>query len=121
MKNEKIFEDDNIIIYHDLKGYDFEYHIENKKDEQLVYYLNGIDMYLTFRPYDFLNFLGGETDNDIIRCFKEGDAELYNFSNDIYNFYKELEEKESKKEKIDLKYVKWRLYWLEDVAKKIFE
>jgi len=77
MTTEKIFENENIIIWHDLKGYDFEYHIENKTYKKIVYFLNELDDYVVLESKDYINYFGGDYDKQVIDSFLNNNYELF--------------------------------------------
>ena len=59
MKLEKIFENDDFIVWKDNKGFDFAYDIENKTDNKLIIHYGDDDS----------NVIGIITSGHSIRCF----------------------------------------------------
>ena len=122
--NEKIFENENIIIWHDLKGYDFEYHIENKTDKKIVYFLNELDDYVILESKDYINYFGGNYDKQVIDSFLNNDYELFSLENELNNLLTELKEiakEKGFKNKVDIDYMIYRIFWLKNIAERIGE
>ena len=122
--NEKIFENENIIIWHDLKGYDFEYHIENKTDKKIVYFLNELDDYVILESKDYINYFGGNYDKQVIDSFLNNDYELFSLENELNIFLTELKEiakEKGFKNKVDIDYMIYRIFWLKNIAERIGE
>ena len=122
--NEKIFENENIIIWHDLKGYDFEYHIENKTDKKIVYFLNKLDDYVILESKDYINYFGGNYDKQVIDSFLNNDYELFSLENELNILLTELKEiakEKGFKNKVDIDYMIYRIFWLKNIAERIGE
>lgn len=122
--NEKIFENENIIIWHDLKGYDFEYHIENKTDKKIVYFLNELDDYVILESKDYINYFGGNYDKQVIDSFLNNDYELFSLENELNILLTELKEiakEKGFKNKVDIDYMIYRIFWLKNIAERIGE
>ena len=122
--NEKIFENENIIIWHDLKGYDFEYHIENKTDKKIVYFLNELDDYVILESKDYINYFGGNYDKQVIDSFLNNDYELFSLENELNNLLTELKEiakEKGFKNKVHIDYMIYRIFWLKYIAERIGE
>ena len=122
--NEKIFENENIIIWHDRKGYDFEYHIENKTDKKIVYFLNELDDYVILESKDYINYFGGNYDKQVIDSFLNNDYELFSLENELNILLTELKEiakEKGFKNKVDIDYMIYRIFWLKNIAERIGE
>lgn len=122
--NEKIFENENIIIWHDLKGYDFEYHIENKTDKKIVYFLNELDDYVILESKDYINYFGGNYDKQVIDSFLNNDYELFSLENELNILLTELKEiakEKGFKNKVDIDYMIYKIFWLKNIAERIGE
>lgn len=65
---KKIYENEFIKISDTRKNYDFRYIIENKKDNNINIYLNGLDDYMIIDKNSWIGLFNGDYSNDIIRC-----------------------------------------------------
>lgn len=75
MKLEKIFENENIIIYQDNKGWDFAYDIENKKDNKIIIRCwNEYNEEETFEINDWIGFFPNQ--KSIIDNILNGNYEI---------------------------------------------
>ena len=73
MKLEKIFENDNFIVWKDNKGFDFAYDIENKTDNKLIIHY-GEDDDNIIEINDWVGLFVG--DKYIIECILNGKFEV---------------------------------------------
>ena len=118
MELKKIYENEDIIIYENDKGYDFKYTIENTSDKEIIYHL-GIDDYLILEGGKHISYLIGNYTEEFIQCIINEDFEKISLLKEIENIEEELKNiKNENKEKI-LEYINYKLYWLKDLVKKI--
>ena len=66
-----MFENEYIKIYDTRQNYDFRYVIQNKKNNDLNIYLNGLDDYVEIEKNNWVGLFGGDYTDDIIRCLLE--------------------------------------------------
>lgn len=73
MKLEKIFENDDFIVWEDNKGFDFAYDIENKTDNKLIIHY-GDDDNNVIEINDWVGLFADE--EYIIECILKGKFEV---------------------------------------------
>ena len=73
MKLEKIFENDDFIVWKDNKGFDFAYDIENKTDNKLIIHY-GDDDSNVIEINDWVGLFADE--KYIIECILKGEFEV---------------------------------------------
>ena len=73
MKLEKIFENDDFIVWKDNKGFDFAYDIENKTDNKLIIHYGDDDSNII----EINDWVGLFADEEyIIECILKGEFEV---------------------------------------------
>lgn len=73
MKLEKIFENDDFIVWKDNKGFDFAYDIENKTDNKLIIHYGDDDS----NVIEINDWVGLFADEEyIIECILKGEFEV---------------------------------------------
>ena len=73
MKLEKIFENDDFIVWKDNKGFDFAYDIENKTDNKLIIHYGDDDS----NVIEINDWVGLFVDEEyIIECILKGEFEV---------------------------------------------
>ena len=73
MKLEKIFENDDFIVWKDNKGFDFAYDIENKTDNKLIIHYGDDDSNVS----EINDWVGLFADEEyIIECILKGEFEV---------------------------------------------